>query len=172
MTNPEFMQIMAAIESNFETKAKTAMALELWYEELKDLEYPICQKAVRGMYRNHDSRFVAVADIRKAYTEIVNPQVSFTEAYQLVNDCIRLFGRNRHSEAMDYLEQKNPAMHTVVKAYGFQNLCNTGPSFSRGPIERMYKEASKRGNEQLLLGNFKDDIEQVRLKSLPNHRRD
>lgn len=162
MNRNEFLNIMAAIESNFETKAKTDMALDLWFEELKDIDYMICQNAVRSMYRNHDSRFVTVRDIRESCEELLNPKANIVEAYQLMTDTIRLYGRYQHQKAMEQLEAKNTEMHKVVRAIGYQQLCNCNLDFTRGAIERMYKAVVVQKDSANLLGNFQSEINEVR----------
>lgn len=167
MNYNNFLVTMAAVESNFETKAKSTMALDLWFDELKDLDYMICQQAIKKLYRSHDSRFVSVGDIRNAYLSITDPKMPFAEAYQLMNDTIRNYGRYEHKKAMDNLKSKNPAIHTVVRAIGYQALCNSGAQYTRGTVEKMYNEITKNGMEKLLLGGFQGDIEKLRLTTIP-----
>ena len=131
--------------------------MAVWYASLNDLDYDLATQAIKNLARTH-SGYLYPAQIRQACVDVLNPKANFTEGYKLVNDVIRKFGKYRHLEAMEYIKSHNTAMYTVVEAIGFQSICNSNPEFSRNLVERMYKDVQKRGTEQLLIGNFKDDI--------------
>ena len=169
MEKKEFVKLMGAVESVFETKAKDEAGYMIWFNALKDIDYTLASKAVSNLTATNHG-FLAPAQIRQACLEITNPKPSFIEAYQLMNDTISKFGRYRQQEAMDNLKKENDAMYKVVKAIGFNTVCSSGASFTRGPIERMYKEVTTSENGQLLIGNYSDDISEMRSKALPRFR--
>ena len=165
MDKKQFGVIMTTIISVFKIQSETKQAMAIWYKALNDLDYDLATKAVDNLIQTH-SGFIAPADIRKACVEVLNPKVGFTEAYQLTNDVIRKFGRYQQVEAMEYLKSKNEAMHKVVRAIGFNNLCNTDLSYTRGAMERMYKEVVVTGQQANLLTNHKDDINEIKKLAL------
>lgn len=157
MTKEEFSKLMIVIHTIFQTKADNKTAMAVWYKSLCDLDYDLATQAIKNLARTH-SGYLYPAQIRKACVDVINPKASFTEGYKLVNDVVQNFGRYRHKEAMEYLKSQNAAMYKVVEAIGFQSLCSSNPDFSRNLVEKMYRDVQKRGNDQLLIGNFKDDI--------------
>lgn len=169
MTIEEYSKLMIAINTVFQVKAEGKAGKAMWYKSLEDLDYDLAAQAVKNLTRTH-SGWLYPAQIRQACMDITNPKPSFTEAYQLMNDSIRKFGRYRHQEALDYIMEQNPHMHTVVKAIGFQTLCNSGAQFTRGPVERMYKEVIEKGADKLMLGNYQDDLDKIRAMALPRFR--
>lgn len=168
MTKKEFGQLMAVVQSLFEIKAKDAAGYEVWFELLHDLEYSTAVQAVKKLGLTHHG-FLAPAQIREACQDILNPRPSFTEAYKTLNYARQYFGRYRVLEAVEYIKEQNAELHEVVKAIGYKSLCDCNPEFSRGAVERMYKEVVTGGKDQLLLGSHSDDIAKIRMKALPNY---
>ncbi len=166
MDKAQFTKMMAVVTTMFNIQSDTKQAMAIWYQALNDLEYDLAIEAVRQLTRTK-SGWLYPADIRKACVDVINPKVSFTEAYELLNIVRSKYGRYRVKEGLEYLEKQNQALHKVVKAIGYRSLCDSNPDFTRGSVERMYKEVLINKGNANLLGNFEDDIKKIKSLGLP-----
>jgi len=68
---------------------------------------------------------------------------------------------------MEWLKEQNIDAYNILKAVGFQNMCNVDPNFVRGTLSKMYEEVSKNSTEVLMLGRvFGKEIALIQQKSL------
>lgn len=166
MTGIEFGELMATAQSVYNLNAKDEAAFKVWYVALNDLDYDIAAEAL-GRLIKKQTGFLSPADIRAEYQNVISPKPSFIEAYSVLTTAVSKYGRYQHKEALEYIERNSPEMMVVVKAMGFSRICNTDPQFTRGPVERMYKEVVTSGTNSLLLANHSDDISEIEKRSLP-----
>lgn len=157
MIKKEFVQIMAAIESAYNTKFDK-MKASLYFDNLSDLEYMKCQKAVKKLMQTSEYP-PTIAAIRKAYNEVTGVKnVNSVEVIAALNKVAKI-GRYRQEEGWKWLEENNPTAYKILDAIGYTNYCNSNPAISCHLVEKMVKEIAKEENSSLMLErHFANDI--------------
>ena len=140
MTKQQFAQITSGIQAFYGTFQLDITQMGLWYEMLEDLDYEICNKAIKKLIQT--TKFApTVADIRQAYTEIKNGDLPSLE--QSIND-MRLvaskYGRYRYDEGMEWLKTKNPTAYRILKAIGYNSYANNQEAYMQSTIAKLHKE--------------------------------
>lgn len=168
MERNEFGILVAVLKSNYTNLAiQNQESFDLWFEMLKDIDYPIANKAVKSIIMR-STYPPTIADIRKAALEVTGVnQLTTDECLRLVNRSISKYGRNGADKAMAWIKEQDEATYNVVKAIGFTNICNADMNFTRNTIMKMHKElATKENNNLLLTDDIKGEIKQIRNNGL------
>jgi len=162
----EFANILAAIQEVYSTKF-TSEKSKLYFENLNDLDYTTCQKAVKKLIQTSEYP-PTVASIRKSYLSIINGDQSSTEeVLGLYNKVVQNFGRYRIAEGMEWIKQENETAWRILKAIGYNNYCNCDPSVTAHLINKMTKEIAIKNNENLALETqFAKEIGQIRKQAM------
>ena len=122
MTGEEFAKIAMSLRTYYPQAnlLPNAQAMELWYQELKDLPYSVAELAVR-QWVAVNKWCPTIADIRAAAYEIGEDQISdWGEAWQTVLQAVRRYGSYNKREALESLDSLT---RRVVERIGFDTIC-------------------------------------------------
>lgn len=124
MNKEEFAKIAAYLRTAYPNSnfMNTPEVINTWYLELSDLDYEVCQKAMRGYVRNNEYPPSIAAIIKSCSKEtkiLVRP---YNEAWEDVLMLVRKYGSYGAKKAV---EQMDPLTKKVVRSIGFSNICST-----------------------------------------------
>lgn len=122
MDKNEFSIWAAALRTYFPryNMLPNAEAMDLWYQELKDLPYEVAASALRK-WTNQEKWPPSIAEIRAYAGELVNgPAPDWGEGWQEVQRAIRRYGWSREKEAMESL---SPSARTAAQRIGWMDIC-------------------------------------------------
>lgn len=163
MNQMDFSKIMQKMIACYPDVNVSTDTTKMYYAQLKDLDYSVCAAAVTQLLQTSHF-FPRIAQIREKAMEITSPvsAVSTIDAIKLLNENISLFGRYRSQEGMDWLKAQSETLYTIVKAIGYQNICNADLQRFRGEFESLYREADKSMKEQAMLsGEVQSKVAQL-----------
>ncbi len=163
MIKEDFANILAAIEEVYNTKF-TAEKSKIYFENLDDLEYLICEKAIRKLIQTSEYP-PTVASIRKAYTSITNGSKPSLE--KTLSDLNKLtkhpFGRYKTIEGMEWLKQNNETAYRIMKCIGYTTYANCNIDYMMPKIQALHKEIVENDSTVLLLQDkFASDINNMK----------
>jgi hypothetical protein len=161
MLKSDLLKIMTALAEVYPKFVVNEMKTNIFYDLLKDLEYPVLQTAVRKHMLL--SEFPpTIADLRKLAVEIKNPSLQLTaaEAWGEVQKAIRYFGWYRGEEA---LASMSDGARKISQYIGWQNICEAeNLDVLRGQFFKMYGQVDVREKtEALLPESVKADIQKL-----------
>lgn len=122
MDKKEFGLIAAALRTYYPryNMLPNPEAVDLWYQELKDLPYDVAASALRK-WTNQEKWPPSIAEIRAYAGELVNgPPADWGEGWQEIQRAIRRYGWSREKEAMDSL---SPSARTAAQRIGWMDIC-------------------------------------------------
>jgi hypothetical protein len=162
VTRKEFAVILAGMNANWNMDFSDEMKIELWYSNLCDLDYLLVVQAMSKLVMTE--KFPpTIAHIREACQSIVAPRLNQVDAVALITKALSNYGRSRHHEAMEYIKANDEATYHIIKAIGWQNVCNGNMDFVRPEIERLHKIAATEINtNNLLSAETKIKIAEIR----------
>lgn len=126
MTFEEFTKIGMAIKTYYpkehDTLLKDELAIKLWYESLKDLDYTNLMIALHKWVET-ERWSPTIADLRRLAFEVRNPDIpTWDEAWETVLQAVRTYGYNRRVEAMDSFDE---ITRKAVSRIGFIQICRS-----------------------------------------------
>lgn len=123
MTKQEFMKIAAAINTYYpkDKPFPNNAAMQLWYEEFKDLPY---EAVVIGLRRhvNVSKWCPTIAELKDAIVTNVAGEKDWGEHWEIAVKAIQRYGRYQEEEA---LASMDPLTRQVVKRLGYKDLCGS-----------------------------------------------
>lgn len=123
MTKHEFMKIADAIKTYYprENPFPNTSAVQLWYEEFKELTY---EDAVCGLRRhvNTSKWCPTIAELKSAIVTNVAGSKDWGVAW---NECVRAINRYGQYQEDEALESMTPMTRQVVKRLGYKELCRS-----------------------------------------------
>lgn len=167
MDKKEFAKVAMALKTYYPRAdiLPNEEALNLWYAQLSDIDYRICEIAL--------NKWVAleiwpptIADLRRMAAEVRNGDLpDWGEGWQQVTKAIRQYGSYNPQAA---LESMDDLTRRCVERLGFVNLCmSTNEAADRANFRMIYEQLAERQNkENLLPGSLKNLIEGIRHKEL------
>ena len=164
MDKMEFAQWTAALKTYYsrEKLLPTEAAMDLWFEQLKDLSYEaICIALNKWVLTEQWAP--TIANIRKLAVETISdPLPEWEEGWNQVIKAIRHYGMYREDEALESLQG---ITKEIVKRLGFRNLClseniQVDRANFRDIYQRMLTEEKK---EAIVPQYIKDKIQSLRL---------
>lgn len=121
MNKQEFSKIAAAINTYYpkEKPFPNNAAIQLWYEEFKELPY---EATVAGLRRhvNTSKWCPTIAELKEAIVTNVAGSKDWGEAW---NECIRAINRYGQYQEEEALESMSPMTRQIVKRLGYRDLC-------------------------------------------------
>lgn len=162
MTREEFGRLAAAIKTYYskEDVLVNDHAMELWYQQLKDLDYKISSIAL--------SKWVAtnkwsptIADLRETYAGIrYGEPMSWSEGWDRTVKAIKKYGYMRETEALESLDETT---REVVKRLGYFSLCaSENLSADRANFRMVFEQiAQKRKTDELIPSGIKKLVKQM-----------
>lgn len=167
MNRKQFGQLMAAVTTVFEIKAKNEAGYMVWFNALEDLDYSIATKAVDKLIMTK-SGFMSPAEIRQAYTEIINGDKPTLE--QTLTDLNRMaskYGRYAINEGYEWLEVANPVAYRIMKAIGYNSYANNDLAYMQPTIKKLHTEiVQSDADSALLQSKFAAEIGSIRSRGL------
>lgn len=121
MNQNEFMRIASAISTYYPSANifPNPEAVQLWYEEFKDLTY---EDTVNGLrrYVNTSKWPPTIAELKEAIVLNVAGHKDWGKSWDECVNAIKRFGYYREEEA---LESMTPITRQIVKRLGYKELC-------------------------------------------------
>lgn len=123
MNKKDFIEQITVLEVSFRNFNITdnEVALEVWYENLKDL--------TRDEFRLSVGQIVAtkkfaptIAEIREIATNLEEKR-DWSEGWKLVTRAIQNFGLYRELEALEYVKERDERAYKVLSNLSFKELC-------------------------------------------------
>lgn len=171
MTKEEFGKIAAALKTYYPTDnfLPNRAAVELWYFQLKDLDYKLMQAAVNKWVAINKWQ-PTIAELREMAINIEKGEIpSWSEAWEEVMTTIRKYGIYATPEA---LASMHPLTRQAVGRIGFSNLCmseNIGVEMSH--FRRMYEAMQREAQiERALPQNLQNQIKELQDGSSTSNR--
>lgn len=173
MDRKQFAQLVMALKGYYSDPKyiATKEVAELWFRQLQDLDYNVCEVAV--------NRWVAVnswppkiADIRRSAFEVVKGDASdWSESWEQVMKAIRYYGMYRETEALRSLDD---VTQQVVRRLGFNHLClSDNLTADRANFRDIWVEVNARQQQMNLLPmNLKDQIGTLRQQAIEQRGED
>ena len=123
MNKKDWSKIAAAINTYYpkEKPFPNPAAIQLWYEEFKDLAYEDVVMALRR-HVNTSRWCPTIAELKEALVANVAGEDDWGEHWKAAVNAIHRFGRYREEEALDSMD---PMTREVVKRLGYQDLCRS-----------------------------------------------
>lgn len=158
MNKKEFSIFASALRTYYpkEKLLPNEQAIELWYNQLKDIPYNIAS-ATLEKWVAIEKWSPSIADLRKTAVEIVNGTTyDWGEGWGQVEKAIRKYGMYNEAEAMESMDD---ITRQTVKRLGFINICTSDNyQADRANFRMIY--------EQLAEKKEKDSQVPTRLKAL------
>lgn len=143
-------------------------AMELWYQELKDIPMEVASAAMRK-WVSTNKWSPSISEIREECSTVVNgEQRSWQEGWDTVLTSIRKFGVYSPKEAMEYLEATDPIAADCVMRMGYRNLCMSENAVAdRAAFRSCYEVFQKRKQmDQQLSLPLQETIKQIQMKNM------
>lgn len=152
MTKKEFVYLALAMRAYF-PKEKNLLpneqAIELWYYQLKDLDYKVAEAAL-NKWAATNKWSPTIADIRETAADITIGELpDWGEAWQEVTFAIKRFGSYR---AGDALKSLSPLTKKSVERLGYMQLCaSENIAADRANFRMIYETLAEREKKQAQL---------------------
>lgn len=152
MTKKEFSLIALALRAYFPKENNfipNEQAMELWYFQLKDLDYKVAEAAV-NKWAATNKWSPTIADLREtALTITLGELPEWGEAWQEVTLAIRRYGSYR---AGDALKSLSPLTKKVVERLGYLQLCaSENIAADRANFRMIFEQLAAREKKQAQL---------------------
>ena len=123
MNRKEFKVLMDAMRSYYprEKLIPTKEAAELWYDALKDLEFPRAMTALQEHVQS-SKWSPTIADIRERSVGITRKPLEWSDGWKQVLSAVRKFG---YMNEKDALESMDDITGEVVKRLNWKVICTT-----------------------------------------------
>lgn len=165
MTKSEFMKLASAIKTyfpRFET-LPNAEALELWFNELKDLPYQIAVTALRKYVNTPGNRFPpTIADFREMAAQMIDNDLvpDWAAGWAQVMRAIGTYGMWNPDAA---IESMDAITRECVKRLGWKELCmSENPTADRANFRMIYEQVQRKKVEAAALpAGLKKDMLQL-----------
>ena len=167
MEKREFGLIAAALRTYYPkyNMLPNAEAIDLWYQELKDLPYDVAAGALRKWVAT-EKWPPSIAEIRSSAGELVNgPVADWGEGWQEVQHAVRRYGWCREKEALDSL---SPAARTAAQRIGWQDICTSeNVETLRAQFRQVFQvEAQRQRQDALMAPELKTMIAGIGVKQI------
>lgn len=157
MTRDEFVKFISAIKAYYQGDDlfKTKEAMELWYAELKDLDYQIAVGALRRHVQS--SPYIPkISDVRQSVADIVTNDEGWSKGYADMMMAVRRFGYMQERLALDSMD---PLTRETTRRIGWRQICESeNPEVIRGQFRMIYDQVASTGRESVTLS---DDVQQI-----------
>lgn len=123
MTKTEFSKITAAMNTYYpkEKPFPNAAAIQLWYEEFKELPYEDVVAALRR-HVNTSRWCPTIAELKEAIVVNTAGEKDWGEAWDECCRAVRRFGMYQEEAALDSM---SPLTRQIVKRLGYRDLCTS-----------------------------------------------
>ena len=160
MNKKDWSKIAAAINTYYpkEKPFPNAAAVQLWYEEFRDLPYEDVVVALRR-HVNTSRWCPTIAELKDALVVNVAGADDWGEHWKAAVDAVHRFGRYREDEALASLD---PMTREVVRRLGYKELCRSeNQTAERANFRVVYEQVSN--NERNKAALPRDLLERIGL---------
>lgn len=161
MSRDEFLKIADAIKTYYpsEKLLPNKAALELWYQELKDLPYGVANAALRR-HVNTSPFPPAIADLRKGAAGMQKEPGSWSSGWEQFQAAVRKFGFYQQEDALNSMDG---ITRKVVRRLGWKELCMSENLMQdRANFRMIYEQEEKQDGEWAALpGNLQAQIKRL-----------
>lgn len=163
MNRKDFQKLADAIRSYWpkETIMPTKESMELWYQELKDIDYAMAVSAVR----KHVQESVwspSIAEIRAQTVNIQADDTDWGDGWEEVLKAISRFGQYDETGALESMSQMTKE---IVKRLGWKQICQSDQDEMmsiRANFRMMYEQKNEKERKYAALsGDLKEKIDQI-----------
>lgn len=153
MTKEQVKKIIAVLSENWNVKFN-ALKIELYGENLADLDYPKCCLAVKKLIQT--SEFLpTVAALRKTYIGLDKEQIDSATAYYVLKKTISNYGIHNYKAAMEALKEYNTNLYELVWRLGWREVCMCPESFLANQFQKSWVEfEQEKLNQEVLSQNL------------------
>lgn len=148
MTDQEFAKIAKAIQTYYprENIMPNQQAIELWFNELCDLEYTPVAAALRRWVATQKWS-PSIAELRREVMNICKGEApDWGKAWESVIDAVHVHGFYEYNAAMESLDETTRA---VVDRIGWDNIClSDNHEATRANFRMIYENVVKRETEE------------------------
>lgn len=127
MTKLEMATIVATLNEQYHAETTDAL-ISLWYTALGHLEFDEVRKAAIEVLLTYTGTFAPtigmVATKLKEQKAENEGRLSDGEAYQIMRDAVRRFGRYNPASAMYEIRKASPLVATAVSILGWDEVCS------------------------------------------------
>lgn len=149
MEKQEFAMLAAAMRTYYskENLLPNQQAMELWYQELKDIPYQAAEVALRKWVATNKWS-PSIAEIREMSAEIVYGDIpDWGNGWKQVTDAMRNFGRERPKSA--YASMDAITAEAAQQLGAWWNLCvSENQDAARANFRMHYEAIAKRERER------------------------
>lgn len=166
MTKKEFSTFCMALKTFFprDNVLPNEYAMELWFNELCDLDYQVAQTALKKYV--HTNKFApTIAEIRSMATEVQYDRIpDWGDGWSQVISAINTYGYYQEGKALDSMDN---ITRQAVKRMGFKNIClSENIVADRANFRMVYEQIRERKQqEQQMSPALKDVISRLRLSN-------
>lgn len=156
MTEQEFAKGLAFLKSyytNWNFDLSNMMALSIWYENFKELEYQSFQEVVKNYCRNNRFPPQSPFDI----LDTIPKELDENQAWDLVADIIIRSGYNK-SIFLNMIYKENKTIYEFVKNFDIENV--EKDSFGNKCLDYVYGRKFRR--------NYKEYLDSIKVKYINN----
>jgi len=152
MTQEEFARLVMAIRTYYpkEKILPNKEAMQLWYEQLKDLDYATLSMSLQK-WVNTEKWSPTIADLRRLSAEITTPSLDIDagQSFQEARKMIQTYGRYRREDA---LAKMTPITRKVVERMGYDTMCDCeNIEVERGQFTKIFDNLSQRERQDAQL---------------------
>jgi hypothetical protein len=152
MTQEEFARLVMAIRTYYpkEKILPNKEAMQLWYEQLNDLEYATLSMSLQK-WVNTEKWSPTIADLRRLSTEITTPSLDIDagQSFQEARKMIQTYGRYRREDAFANM---TPITRKVVERMGYDTMCDCeNIEVERGQFTKIFDNLSQRDKQDAQL---------------------
>jgi hypothetical protein len=127
MTKLETGMVVAMLMQQYSVEV-TETLVNLWYSALGSCEYDAVQRAAVEVLMSYTGTFPPtigmVATALRKQNEKSESELSEGEAYRIVLDAIRRFGRYNQASAMYEIRRKSSLVERAVETMGWSEICS------------------------------------------------
>lgn len=158
MNKQEFALIASALKTYYprETLLPNNQAMELWYYQLKDLDYRVAEAALNKWVAT-EKWSPSISELRHFASEIINGALpDWGKGWEQVEKAIRYYGTYRATEALESMDELT---RDTVNRLGFNNLClSDNPQTDRANFRMIYEQLAERKTRD---NQVPEDIKQL-----------
>ena len=158
MTDQEFAKFASAMKALYsrDMMKEDTLALELWYEFLRDLPYEAVMAALKRWVLTNKWA-PSISEIRQMVVAITDGEApDWGESWKTMKRMISKWGYMREDKA---LEEMDPITREVVQRLGFQSICQSeDENVLRGQFRRVHEDVARRRMEDAMLT---DDLKKL-----------
>lgn len=144
MNKKEFAIIASALRTYYpkENILPNDKALDLWYEQLKDIPYEVCEAAL-NKWVAINKWSPSIADLREQAAELTQDEVKpWGYAWGLVVQSFGTYGYYKEAEAMESFDDLT---RVCVQRIGYRNLClSDNITADRANFRQIYEQEAER----------------------------